>query len=100
MLYYFQCRINGSVSTLAVVSLYSSPLPDLLIRSHGTLTSCKYLGDQNLTVIDVKCIEAVVAMIPHNPPGVDANGYHFLVERPGLDVTRLGGAQEVYADME
>lgn len=33
----------------------------------------------------------------HNPPGVDADNYHFIVERPGLDVTRLkGGAQEVY----
>ena len=53
--------------------------------------SCKYLGDQNLTVIDVKCIEAVVAMIPHSPTGVDdEGGYYYLVERPGLDITDLG----------
>ncbi len=50
---------------------------------------------KTLTVTNVKCIQAVVVMIPHDPPGVDAGNYHFLVERPGLDVTRLGGAQEV-----
>lgn len=42
-------------------------------------------------VINVKCIKAVVAMVPHSPPGVDDEGeYYYCVERPGLDVTDLG----------
>ena len=42
-------------------------------------------------VINVKCIKAVVAMIPHSPAGVgDDEGYFYLVEQPGLDVTDLG----------
>lgn len=95
VLYYYQCRINGTLSTLAVISVYSSPLPELLSQSHGTFTLCKYLEDQNLIVINVTCIRAVVAMIPHTPPGmVDMVGtedkYYYLVKRPGLDVTYLG----------
>ena len=96
VLYYFQCRIQGSLSTLAVVSLYYPPLPDLLVRSHGTFTSCKYSGDHNLAVINIKSIQAVVAMIPHSPPGVDTEGYHYLVEHPGLDIAHLGGIEEVF----
>lgn len=99
VLYYFQCRIKGSLSTLAVISIYSSPRPDLLIRSHGTFISCKYFGDHNLIVVDVTCIKAVVAMIPHSPPGIDIDNkdqYYYLVERPGLDVTNLGGIHEVF----
>ena len=89
--YYFQCRIKGTLSTLAIVLVYSPPLPDLLIRSHGTLVSCKYFGDQNIAAIDVACIKAVVAMVPHSPSGLaDENAsYFFLVERPGLDISNL-----------
>lgn len=91
VLYYFQCRIKGSLATLAVISVYSSPLPALFTKSHGTFISCKYSGDNNLAVIDAKCIKAVVAMVPHSPPGVDDdNSYYYLVERPGLDITELG----------
>ena len=96
--YYFQCRIKGLLSTLAVISLYSAPLSDLLIRSHGTLIACKYCGDLNLVVVDVACIKAVVAMIPYSPPGMDKDdGYYFLVERPGLDITNLGDINEVFS---
>ena len=96
VLYYFQCCIKGSLSTLAVISVYSSPLPDLLTRSHGTFKSCKYFGDLNLIVVDVTSIKAVVVMIPHSPPGIDVgeDQYYYLVERPGLDVTDLGGNHE------
>ena len=97
ILYYFQCRVKGFLSTLAVVSAYSPPVPDLLGRSHGTLISCKYFGDENLIVIEITCIKAVIAMIPHSPPGMEReDGYHYLVERPGLDITILGGIHEVF----
>ena len=81
--------------TLAVVSMYSEPHPDLLSTSHGTFVSCQYFGDDALVVIKVSCIESVVAMIPHSPPHSLGSGSHFfLVERPGLDVANLGDSQE------
>ncbi|KJA14395.1 hypothetical protein HYPSUDRAFT_150494, partial [Hypholoma sublateritium FD-334 SS-4] len=79
--YYFQCCIKGILLTLAVVSVYSPPLPDLLIQSHRTFASCKYLGDSNITIIDATCIKVVVAMIRHSPAGItDDSRYFFLVE--------------------
>ena len=89
--YFFQCRVKGLLETLAVVSVYSLPLPHLFNRSHGTFISCKYSGDESVPVINVKCIKAVVAMVPHSPPGVnEGERYYYLVERPGLDITDLG----------
>ncbi len=91
VIYFFQCRVKGLLETLAVVSVFSSPLPHLFNRSHGTFISCKYLGDESVIVINVKCIKAVVAMVPHSPPDVDdGEKYYYLVERPGLDITDLG----------
>ena len=72
--------------------MYSEPDPELLAASHGTLIYCDYLGDTSLQVIDIDRIQSVVSMIPYKLKGrrVDGN-YHFLVERPGLDMVRLGG---------
>lgn len=86
------------MSTFAVVSVYASPCPDLLLRSHGTFASCKYFGDCSLAVIDITSIKAVVAMIPHIPPGAgDDDKYFYLVEKPGLDIANLGSStQEVF----
>ena len=104
VLYFYQCRIKGFISTLAVISVYSAPLPDLTARSYGTFTLCKYFGDKNLIVIDAVCITAVVAMIPHIPPAgtvdiVDSeDNFFYLVERPGLDVTYLGGDHEIVVE--
>lgn len=47
-----------------------------------------------MQVIDIFRIQSVVAMVPHK---LERHGegeeYHFLVERPGLDVVRLGGME-------
>lgn len=50
---------------------------------HDTLLSCSHEND--LKVIDVQSILAVVAMVPHQP-------FHFVVEKLGLDVasSKLG----------
>lgn len=45
-------------------------------------------------VIAVSQIQSVVAMVPHHPPGCDDDNRFFLVERPGLDVANLGGADQ------
>ena len=76
---------------LAIISIYPEPNPDLLMESHGTLVSCQYFGDDSLVVIEVSCIESVVAMVPHNPPHSKNSELHFfLVEQPGLDIVSLG----------
>lgn len=73
-----------------MISIYSLPHPDLLELSHNTLLSCSYQGQNSLRVVPVKFIQSVVAMVPHEPfPG---DMQFFVVEKPGLDVTLLGGA--------
>ncbi|KJA14339.1 hypothetical protein HYPSUDRAFT_150548 [Hypholoma sublateritium FD-334 SS-4] len=96
VLYYFRCRRQHAILPLAILSVYSEPDLDLLTASHGTVISCKHLrGDSAIQVIDVFCIQSVIAMVPHKleKHGVEEQ-YYFLVERPGLDVVRLGGGEE------
>ncbi|KJA13103.1 hypothetical protein HYPSUDRAFT_151950 [Hypholoma sublateritium FD-334 SS-4] len=85
---------QNTVLPLAVISAYSEPDPELLEASHGTFISCAYLGDNSVRIIDISCIQSVVAMVPHTLErhGVDEKHY-FLVERPGLDVVCLGGME-------
>lgn len=95
VLYYFRCKRQITVLSLAVISVYARPDPELLAISHGTFISCEYLGDQSLQVIDVSQIQSVVAMIPHRLEKHKANEqYYFLLERPGLDVVCLGDSEE------
>jgi hypothetical protein len=80
----------------ALVSLFSEPDPDLLRLSVNTLWLCKYQGDLALQFVDIKCIQAVVAIVPHAPAinGQQAQERFFLVEKPGLDVAVMAGTQE------
>lgn len=96
VLFYFIITIINHDLTLACVSCYSQPHPDLLKVSQGTLFSCTRQGI--VKVIDVKSISAVVAMVPHQPfPG---EGRFFLVEKPGLDSTTIGGMDEEMMDVD
>jgi hypothetical protein len=79
--------------SLAMVSTYSAPNQHLFELSYCTLWSCTHGGDNSLVVIDVKSIEAVVAMVPHQPFR-DSPGRYFLVEKPGLDIAFLSGHVE------
>jgi hypothetical protein len=47
----------------AMIRTYSDPDPDLLASSHETLRVCRFLED-DLSIIDIKTIQAVVGMIP------------------------------------
>ncbi|KJA21717.1 hypothetical protein HYPSUDRAFT_140349, partial [Hypholoma sublateritium FD-334 SS-4] len=81
--------------TLAVISVYSEPNPTLLKESAGTVLACQYCGDSSLVVVDFGSIILVVAMVPHHFRGHDIEeDWRFVVEKPGLDVTRLGEASE------
>ena len=81
---------------LALISLFSDPDPTLLRLSVNMLWSCEYQGDAALRFIDIRSIQAVVAMVPHSPAidGREAHTQFFLVEKPGLDVTVIAGADD------
>ena len=87
---------------LALVSLFSNPDPTLLRLSVNTLWSCEYLGDSALKFIDVKCIRAVVAMVPHAPAIGErpARERFFLIEKPGFDVAVISGVEEDASGVE
>lgn len=91
--YYFRCRIQANISTLAVISVYSEPDPNLFKESAGTIVACQYLGDSSLIVVDFASIISVVGMVPHDFTGLNVDeDWRFVVEKPGLDILRLGGA--------
>ena len=93
--FYFRLTLGSRDLTLACISCYSQPHEGLLKASRGTLWSCA----RGVTeVIDAKSISAVVAMVPHQPfPGEERL---FLVEKPGLDTTTIGGIDEEMMDMD
>ena len=81
---------------MALVSLYSRPHRELLRLSSDTLYSCEYKGDNALRFIDVKTIQAVVAMVPHTPAigHQEPSEQFFLVEKPGFDVAVMTGFED------
>lgn len=95
VMYYFCLQFEDKTeATVAMVSCYSSPDQTLLEMSYNTLRSCTNLGQGGLLVINVKQITAVIAMVPHQPFGADSPQRYFVIEKPGLEVARLGGAEE------
>lgn len=93
--FYFRISSGPRDLTLACVSCYSPPHEGLLQASRGTLWSCT--RSEVAKVIDIKSISAVVAMVPHQPfPGEDR---FFLVEKPGLDTSTIGGIDEGMMDL-
>ncbi|KAJ6514364.1 hypothetical protein C8R47DRAFT_1282332 [Mycena vitilis] len=92
--FFFQATIEKSreQKTLALVSVYSEPDPDVLRESYEMVALCEYYGDDDLDVIEVDQIQAGVAMIP-----IGEEGTYFVGEKLGLDIDALDGRQE---DME
>lgn len=77
-----------------MIYLYSEADKNLLEASYSTLQSLSYSGNQSIAVIDVKMIEAVVALVPHFPYSNNIQQY-FVVEKPGLAVACLAGVTEM-----
>ncbi|EPQ50059.1 hypothetical protein GLOTRDRAFT_51086 [Gloeophyllum trabeum ATCC 11539] len=78
----------------AMVRRYSEPDDTLWRISHGTLLSCLPGGPDDVLVIDIKKILAVVDMVPHRPriPGkVGTEDRFFVAEKPGLAIDVLSG---------
>ena len=53
-----------------------------------------------LRFVNVKCIQAVIAMIPHMLviEGQEAHKCFFLVEKPGLDIAMMVGMEEAMTE--
>jgi hypothetical protein len=81
---------------LALVSLFSKPDEHLKTLSVNTLWSCEYQGNDALKFINVKTIQAIIAMIPHKPkiPERPPSQRFFLVEKLGLNVTTIARVEE------
>ncbi len=82
--------------------LFSNLDPTLLQLSVNTLWSCKYLGDSALKFINVKCIHAIVAMVPHALAIEEQPVWEwfFLIEKPGFDVAVISGVEKDASGVE
>jgi hypothetical protein len=80
--------------TFALVSKYSPPHTGILEESCHTFWSSTHGKIENMEIIPVKSILAVVAMIPHNLTPNDPEQLYFLSEKPGLEVAHLAGIEE------
>lgn len=91
--YYFRCKVHERTFTMVLLSLYSDPHPILFKESLGTVIVCKYTGDSSLVIVDFTSIISVVAMVPRTFSFLDSQeDWRFVVEKPGLDIARLGDA--------
>lgn len=91
--FYFRGIAPGSPTALALVSPYSAPDPQLLERSSNTLLACT--RTDTLRVVNVKSIQAVVAMVPAPHISlIDEEATYFVVEKLGLEIQHMGGAAD------
>ena len=91
--YYFQMIIQKQTQTLALVTKYSDPDAEILRESFGTLWVLKKQQPSNkvLTVIEAKNIITVVPI----PPLSGSDNLWFLAEKPGLNISEIGGVEEL-----
>ncbi|KIK34825.1 hypothetical protein CY34DRAFT_110128 [Suillus luteus UH-Slu-Lm8-n1] len=97
VLFYFNMSIHDEEKIFALVSEFGSPHPELLESSFQTIFTCHYQGDASLKLIEVFTVQSVVAMIPHQFPGIDGVLF-YLVERLGLDIIKMSGIEEYIPD--
>ena len=90
---------------VALISLYSTPDPDLLEVSSGTLLVCRYFGDGSLILVEAQAIKSVIATVPFIEKSEGGRprchrGRFFVDEKPGLSLAELGMEEglEVFQD--
>jgi hypothetical protein len=64
VLYFFLVTKDNLQYTLAAVRMFAEADPQILEESYGTLHVCKYIGGNNVQIIDAKWITDVVGMVP------------------------------------
>lgn len=108
--FYFFLTVEGyEHDAYALVSLFSPPDPELMEWSYSTFWSCLPSGDNNLVVVNVKTIQSVVSMIPHDlaidiisDPVLQerVRGRWFMVPELGADAGAMAGVQDDDRDAE
>ncbi len=96
---------NGGRFPLALVSVFSDPDYQVLQDSFGTCYICQYQGDTALKMVDVKSIQALVAMIPDYHVTEDGaiitpEDTYFLMEKLTLPITQRFRLEEDEEDDE
>ncbi len=101
--YYFQFRYFGGDHTLAMITPFTAPDPDILTYSRNTVLACTYRGDDVREVVPVKDIISIVAMVPLPMTPAEAQqpdaatryaDRYFVVEKPGLDIAHMAGRDD------
>ncbi|TFK58439.1 hypothetical protein BDN72DRAFT_906735 [Pluteus cervinus] len=97
--YYFKVNFDDDIFPLALGTRYSPPDAQLLEDSYQTVYACSQEGEEGLVVFPIHDIEAVVAMVPFfevdQEGGIEIpDNLFFLVEKPGLDITKVLGTGE------
>jgi len=91
VLYFALFQVEETQHVVAVVSLYGHPHQELLAKSSNTYYTVQHLRDTRISVIPVKSITAVIAMIPDEQfrkfeqDGTEEDHWQ-LVEKPGLQL--------------
>jgi hypothetical protein len=83
--------VHNQCKTFAMVSVYSDPHQEQC--SFHTVFACHHHGDISLKLTEVSTIQSVVVMVPHQFSGINGTLF-YLIERPGLDIIRIGGINE------
>ena len=101
--YFFRLQFGPTIYSLAILSMFSNPDPELLEKSYNTVYSSHYRGEDALVVVNVIKITSLVAMVPYyrvqeDGTILDPGNEYFLVEKPYIDITFYRG--EVEADEE
>lgn len=92
--YFFQLQFGDIVHTLALVHLFSPLDQEVLEALNHATYICQHGGIDSFTVVDVKLISAVVAMVPNYEVTVKGNiivsdNRFAMVEAPFLQMATL-----------
>ena len=90
---------HGNTFTLAIVSSFSDPDPNLLARSFNTVYVAEYRGQDQIEVFDVHDIKSVIAMVPDfqaqdNGKIITPRNQFFLVEEPCQEIASSQNEEE------
>ncbi|KAH9941205.1 uncharacterized protein BXZ73DRAFT_42295 [Epithele typhae] len=107
--FFFQMRLTGpqaGVATLAMISRFTAPDPRILAETLGAVLACTYRGSAALSVVPVRYIKSVVAMVPlpltrmEEESRIDLSQRYFVVEKPGLEIAMLAGRVPSLSDSD
>ena len=79
---------------MAAVSLYGEPDPQLKEKSWNTLIACEFSRYENVHIINISSILAVVAMVPLPKVNNDEPDRMFVIEKSGLEDVEVTGYVE------